>query len=92
MEEGLILTNEQVIYIINCVPDWEYTSYVGNTKIGIFNSLIDAKFYLSFDDIYDIRMPELMEQITNRIYEYGEHWGQSEKANQIKKALNIEIY
>jgi len=90
MEEGLILTTEQIQYIIDCIPDLSFERIRDEHFLDIYDAFYEKEFHFIFESTYQIKLPELMHKIRYHIYQSGKTAGHYEKASEIRKALNIE--
>jgi len=90
MEEGLILTNEQVKYIINCIPDLTFLRIRDEHFLDFYDAYSEEEIHLKFDSAYNIKLPVLMDKIWIGVFNKGVSKGEYQKALEIKKVLYIK--
>lgn len=89
MEEGLILTNEQIKYIIDSIPDLSFERIRNEHFLDFYDAYSEKEIHLKFENVYQIKLPELMEKLSQGIFNKGVSRGEWNKAIEIRKALYL---
>ena len=90
MEEELILTNEQIKYIIDCIPDLTFLRIQDEHYLDFYDAYSEEEIHLKFDCAYNIKLPDLMDKIYQGVFNKGVSKGEYQKAFEIRKVLYIE--